>query len=85
MPKPFAHTSGLTRPSNEGPIELNVAYCSKLFTAPMVNAPIASAGVPMCGSFEAPEFPALITTTIPLLNAILAPREEKVLFPIISL
>ena len=80
---PCAITSGLTRKSKLGPIELKDAYDRSALTAPIANTLFASAGTPIWGSALFAEFPALATTTIPLLNAIFAPLEANAVFPVI--
>ena len=78
---PMATTSGFTRPSKLGPVELKVDKVPSAFTEPTVKMESASAGAVMNFQLLDPSFPALMVQRIPLLAAQAAALETSVDLP----
>ena len=83
-PKPRAATSGLMRPSAEGPWLLNAARIPKTSTAPTARMESASAGAEMYFQLELPSFPAEMHKIIPVRAAATAACEMGVVRPSMS-
>src|SRR6187399_50574 len=81
VPTPMAATSGLTRPSAEGPFELEGERCPELATLATARTSRASAGAVIFCHWLLPSFPALHTTMIPRSAAHCAARDTTVDFP----
>src|SRR5579859_7167665 len=81
LPCPNAETSGLTRPSELGPTELNAVRAPAWSTAPQAITPSASAGTTIYFHDVAPSLPAAFTTRIPRSNALCAARETTDVLP----
>ena len=83
-PKPRAETSGLMRPSKDGPWLLNPARMPNWSTAPTAKIESASAGAEMYFQLELPSLPAEIQSIIPVRAAATAASEMGVLRPSMS-
>ena len=78
---PRAMMSGFTRPSCDGPIELNTVFRPWLSTAPTVSTSMASPGGVTFFQRSRPELPALHTSTTPFWASIDAVLDMSVRRP----
>src|SRR5205823_3512771 len=83
---PHASTSGLRRPSAEGPSELKPRMLPSLLTAPTVITCRASAGTPprwpIAGLVSCPPLPAAVQQKTPLAVAILTAIVHTPVWPL---
>src|SRR5262245_47337655 len=87
VPTPRARTSGLTRPSADGPLELNEAMSPVSLAAPQAGTRWGWAGAGrllLVGSSSCPLLPAAVQQCTPLAVAVLTPMVVTHVWPLRS-